>query len=264
MAEMRLSPSGPTVEVIGGATQGEPQDGDSPVWDAAGDVWTFGRANPRLIIADKGDHFMGGAHSVVGNSTVGQIGELRWNSQFDTTSGSCAMAASEPGHPGILRIQSANPGRQAIYLGALSPPSAWCDNEDIGAVTYRFRPEADGCNVGLGITPNGANLGNDGIFIQANIAANANYRVLSRQGGSTTVVVTGVPVVLGGQFHDVRLERLSATRWDVYLDEVLVASFDSSNGDNVPSLALMPIVQTTSVGAGAAIVDLDAFSFEVA
>lgn len=241
-------------------TTAAPADGEVPAWDATAGEWLFRPVAG--VSADKADHFMLGQSSVSGNESVGTVGDLRWKTVFGTTTGNVSQVTSEDGHPGIVILASAAAsGLFTMYLGDLAAAEDFISPENIDFCEWVVRARAGRTRFGLGSDPDVSNLGNDGIVITPDSATDPNYRVLSRQGGSSTVVVTDVPVGYGGPWLTWRIQRVSAAVWRVFANGVLKAEFDSGNGDFVPGAAIQPAAQAVGTGVSGQI-DIDSFFFK--
>ncbi len=217
------------------------------------------------------DTFCGGtAITIVVANASASVGDLGWNYiTFGTDTGNiCAKVstATAPGTIGAVRVTSptTNGAGSSIYLGSatlgLFLASSWHE------LTFRARPDAvqaagEISQLGVMDIPNQQLGAGESAGFQARGAISANYQtVTSHLGAGNTPRDTGVPI--DALFHDFRIVRPDAVSIEFYIDGVLRTTHRTSDGDGMPSGALLPFAGAIGGGASS-IMDVDNFSLDV-
>src|SRR5262245_44191904 len=181
------------------------------------------------------DDFFGGANTVVGSNATAGIGELGWNAVAGSGNGSVTQQPARSGRLGIVRCSS-NPtgGRQGMYLGTAVSGGKIIEPNQIVHVEFTIALIANRFRFGLGAHGIDTGFGEEGIYLQAQPGLTPNnWQAIARVGNVPLVRDTGVELAYGpdawlrGKFERMIGANNATLGWKVYIDDVLVATFDA-------------------------------------
>lgn len=218
------------------------------------------------------DTFCGGSPiplGAVANANAG-VGDRGWNWALIGL-GTGVVGAPVPGSPGVIgayRITgSTTSGRGAnLYLGQTSQRSfIW---EAVSVLDFRARfdgnqdPVGQTCQLGVltSMTVAIATTGSGAGFM-GQLETSPNYQSVTTNSSASTIKDTGVPI--DDEFHVFRIVRVSFLIVEFYIDQILVATHDLTNGDMIPPgvAVVNPFVGAVGGNGSATFTEIDNFQF---
>lgn len=174
-----------------------------------------------------------------GGTSFGTVGNQGWG-----VGAAVSIQAPAASHPGIVRLPTTSTINNTNWIatGGNTQPQIVANEVEEYAWILRV-PTVTSIIVRLGLAADAAASTPDGAFFDFTVASSANWRTITRQGGTATTNTSSVAVT-ANNWYQLRAKRLSGGNWEFYINETLV--FTHSTNLPTGNVTMGGFIQTTT------------------